>query len=581
MVTVTEINWSEEVVPDSRFTVRFLPFDATVEVASGTTLLDAAVEAGLPVKASCGGRGTCGDCLLSINSGSYRARPSAGLSKNLVAQGYALACTTRVTDNLTVHLPQFQELSIRSVADSGFFNAHKDEVSGYYGPASFSETVADVIPSATDKNIFGIACDVGTTTVVVQLVDLRTGRVLSTASGYNHQLKCGDDIISRIHYAEKPGHLRELNTLIVATINRLIQKNLETIHGTFLDIYYASVSGNTTMTYLLLNMDPGNIRKDPYAVGLNRTRLAVSRNLGLKMNPEAMVLCAPAVGSYVGGDITAGLLCTPLLRDAEKVSLFIDVGTNGELVLGNRDWMVTCACSAGPAFEGSGTKCGMPAAAGAIERIGLDNGSVAYTVIGGGKPKGLCGSGLVDLLSGLFLQGYIDRGGKLSEEKAADRLVETERGGGFLIEKAERSYWEKDLVITENDIANLIRTKGAVFSACSLLLKNVGLAFENLDAVYIAGGFGQYLNIENAISIGLFPDLPRDRFHYLGNSSLLGAYLVLISDKNRDLVNETAGRMTYIELNTEPDYMNEYTGSLFLPHTDMDLFPSVKRIWNQ
>ena len=335
------------------------------------------------------------------------------------------------------------------------------------------------------------------------------------------------------------------------------------------------------MTYLLLNMDPGNIRKDPYAANLNRTRLAASRNLGLKMNPEAMVLCAPAVGGYVGGDITAGLLCTPLLRDADKVSLFIDVGTNGELVLGNRDWMLTCACSAGPAFEGSGTKCGMPAAAGAIERIGLDNGSVAYTVIGGGKPRGLCGSGLVDLLSGLFLQGYIDRGGKLSEERTAARLVETERGAGFLIEKAERSYWEKDLIITENDIANLIRTKGAVFSACSLLLKNVGLAFENLDAVYIAGGFGQYLNIENAISIGLFPDLPRERFHYLGNSSLLGAYLVLISDKNRDMVNETAGRMTYLELNTEPDYMNEYTGSLFLPHTDMDLFPSVKRNWNQ
>jgi uncharacterized 2Fe-2S/4Fe-4S cluster protein (DUF4445 family) len=565
--------------PDSGFKVRFLPFDVTVVVAPGTILLDAVTQAGLPIKTGCGGGGTCGDCLLRIISGSCQARPSAAISENLRTQGYVLACLAEVTDNLTVHLPQFQELSIQSITDSTFFREHRDEVSGCCGPVSLPEIVADVIPSATDKNIFGIACDVGTTTVVVQLVDLRTGKILSTASGYNHQLKCGEDIISRIHYAQKPGRLPELNNLIISTINHLIQRCLESIHGIFLDIYFASMSGNTTMTYLLLNMDPRDIQKDPYASAPNRTRFRTSRELGLKMNPEAVVLCAPVVGSYVGGDITAGLLCTPLLRDAEKVSLFIDVGTNGELVMGNKDWMVTCACSAGPAFEGGGTKCGMPAAGGAIERIQLNKGNIEYRVLGNGKPRGVCGSGLVDLLSALFVQGYVDRSGKLNKEKAGSRIADTERGKGFLIEEADRCYWEKDLVITENDIANLIRTKGAVFSACSLLLKNVGLTFKDLDAVYVAGGFGQYLNIENAVSIGLFPDLARDRFHYLGNSSLLGAFLILLSDKNRDLVNETAGKMTYIELNTEPDYMNEYTGSLFLPHTDMSLFPSVKRVF--
>jgi len=566
--------------PGSRFKVRFLPFDVTVVVAPGTSLLDAVTQAGLPIKAGCGGGGTCGDCLLLIKSGSCRVRPSAAISENLRTQGYVLACLAEVSDNLTVHLPQFQEMSIQSITDSTFFREHRDEVSGCCGPVALPEIVSDVIPSATDKNIFGIACDVGTTTVVVQLVDLRIGKVLSTASGYNHQLKCGEDVVSRIHYAQKPERLLELNNLIVATINRLIQKCLESIHGIFLDIYFASVSGNTTMTYLLLNMNPLDIQKDPYASAMNRARFKTSRELGLKMNPEAVVLCAPVVGSYVGGDITAGLLCTPLLREAEKVSLFIDVGTNGELVMGNKDWMVTCACSAGPAFEGGGTKCGMPAASGAIERIQLNKGNIEYRVLGNGKPRGVCGSGLVDLLSALFVQGYVDRSGKLNKEKAGFRIADTERGEGFLIEEADRCYWEKDLVITENDIANLIRTKGAVFSACSLLLKNVGLTFKDLDAVYIAGGFGQYLNIENAVSIGLFPDIARDRFHYLGNSSLLGAFLILLSDKNRDLVNETAGKMTYIELNTEPDYMNEYTGSLFLPHTDMSLFPSVKRVFD-
>ena len=566
--------------PDSRFKVRFFPFDIVAEVSSGTSLLDAAAAADLPLKASCGGGGTCGDCMLSIKSGRYRAKTSAALSERLLAQGYVLACLTEVTDDLTVHLPQFQELSIRSVTDSSFFQEGRKEISGYYEPGLFSKAVEEIVPSATDKNIFGIACDVGTTTVVVQLVDLRSGKILGTASGYNHQIKCGEDIVSRINYAGKPGRLCELNRLIIATINRLIERCFENIQGTYLDVYYAAISGNTTMTYLLLNMDPEEIRKDPYATCLNRCRPVASRHLGLKMNPDAMVLCSPAVGSYVGGDITAGLLCTPILRDADKVSLFIDVGTNGELVIGNRDWMVTCACSAGPAFEGSGTKCGMPATEGAIERVELKNGNAEYQVVGGGKPRGICGSGLVDLLSALFLQGLIDRSGKLNEEKTGSRLVETERGKGFLVEKAERCYWEKDLVLTENDIASLIRTKGAVFSACALLLKNVGLALDALDAVYIAGGFGQHLNIENAINIGLFPDLPRQRFHYLGNSALLGAYLILISDKNRDLTDDSAGRMTYIELNTEPDYMNEYTGSLFLPHTDMDLFPSVKRIYD-
>jgi uncharacterized 2Fe-2S/4Fe-4S cluster protein (DUF4445 family) len=343
------------------------------------------------------------------------------------------------------------------------------------------------------------------------------------------------------------------------------------------DIVYASVSGNTTMTYLLLNLDPLPIREKAFPPSLNRTVLTNSSDLGIEINPSAQVICAPAVGSYVGGDIAAGLLCTPILRDSETVSLFIDVGTNGELVIGNKDWMVTCACSAGPAFEGSGTKCGMPATEGAIERLRIEDGRVEYRVIGDGKPRGLCGSGLVDLLAELFVHGYIDRSGKLKEEMTGPRLLATERGTGFRIEEGPRCYWERDLVITENDMTNLIRTKAAIFSACSLLLKNIGLSFEAIDAVYIAGGFGRYLNIENAIRIGLFPDLGRDRFHYLGNSSLLGAYLVLLSDRNQALVNEIAKRMTYIELNTEPDYMSEYTGSLFLPHTNLALFPSVKQ----
>jgi uncharacterized 2Fe-2S/4Fe-4S cluster protein (DUF4445 family) len=344
------------------------------------------------------------------------------------------------------------------------------------------------------------------------------------------------------------------------------------------DIYYASVAGNTTMTHLLLDLDPRHIREEPYVPTVNRVPLILARDLGLKINHEARVHCAPAVGSYVGGDITAGLLATPLLRDSENISIFIDAGTNGELVIGNKDWLVTCACSAGPAFEGGGVRCGMPATEGAIETVKISSdGKISYEVIDSKRPRGICGSGLIDLLAELFVNGYIDRQGKFKKTTRSERYVENEHGTGFLIEVGKNCYWGKDLVITEKDIANLIRTKAAVFSACSLLLKNVGLTFDEIDALYIAGGFGQHLSIDNAVRIGLLPDLRRSRFHYLGNSSLFGAYLILLSDENRTMVDALSEKITYIELNTEPTYMNEYTGALFLPHTDLTLFPSSQR----
>jgi uncharacterized 2Fe-2S/4Fe-4S cluster protein (DUF4445 family) len=632
---------------NKKYKVKFFPFESTVSVSSGTSILDAARKANLPLKATCGAKGTCGDCVIRVLSGTYQSKHSAALSEELIRQGYALACQTEVNDNLTIQLPQFQELSIKIVSGSEFFEQHKNNISGIYeinpvvksislriAPPTLEDnysdlkrlerefrkklatedlnceysvlrklahvvreekgeitivvfrsgqswTIIDVKEAKAAKNIYGLACDIGTTTVVLYLVELTSGKILSTASSYNQQLKCGEDIISRINYAQKPDRLQELHNLIVMTVNNLIDKATQSAKISTADIYSASVSGNTTMIHLFLNLEPRYIREEPYVPTFNQVPIILSRDLGLKMNYEGKIYCGPAVGSYVGSDITAGLLCTPLVRDSKKISLFIDAGTNGELVVGNSDWLMTCACSAGPAFEGSGIKCGMPATEGAIEQLKIENnGNLEYKIINGSKPKGLCGSGLVDLLAELFIHGYIDRHGKFNVQKTKDRLVEDETGTGFLIEKANNSYWGRDLIITERDISNLIRTKGAVFSACSLLLKNAGVSFDKIDAFYIAGGFGQHLNIENSIRIGLLPDLERNKFYYIGNSSLLGAYLILLSNKNREMVNEISKKMTYIELNTEPSYMNEYTGALFLPHTEMELFPSVKQILN-
>lgn len=623
--------------------VTFQPFDAFVEVSSGTTLLEAASAAGLPLNATCGGKGTCGECAVLVMSGSFKKKPSALLSGQLASQGYTLACQTRIEDDLTVFLPEFQELLIKTVVSADFFEEHKETISGFCEHEPAVKTVAldlppptledsssdlrrlervfrkktglenlswsysllkklaravreqngrievifyknhdqaeimDVWPGGEEKNVYGAACDLGTSTVSLHLVDLTNGRIAATASSLNRQIKCGEDIISRINYAQKPGRLEELHKLAVFTINSLIEKASIQAGISPSDIFSASIAGNTTMAHLLFNLEPRYIREDPYVPTLNRIPLIPAWDIGLAVHREAKIHFSPAVGSYVGGDITAGLLCTPFLQESEKVFLFIDVGTNGELVVGNKDWLMTCACSAGPAFEGSGIRCGMPASEGAIERIRLDeHGEPEYSVIGESPPKGLCGSGLVDLLSELFIRGFIDRQGRFREKKVGSRLVNNEEGPGFLVESGENTFWGRDLVLTERDTANLIRTKAAVFSACSLLLKNVGLRHEDISAFYVAGGFGRNLDIANAVRIGLLPDLERNKFHYLGNTSLLGAYLILLNDKNRDLVNATAEKMTYIELNTEPAYMNEFIGALFLPHTDMDLFPSVK-----
>ena len=630
---------------EKNLNVRFLPFEKAVHVAPGSILLDAIKKAGLPFKSACGGKGTCGECVVQVLSGRSRSRPSAALSDDLAGQGYVLACRTEVTDNLTVELPQFQEISIKTLPESKSIEENRDKISAVFevkpavkrvgltitqptleDPAGDLErvrcallkktgiqeanweysvlrnlaesvraknggidtvlfkgkqgwTVLDVEPHRAGKRICGLACDIGTTTVALYLADLVTGKILGAASSYNQQLKCGEDVISRINYAADPARLEELQKLAVSTINHLIAKAVKDAGVSPSNLYYGSFAGNTTMIHLFMGLPPRYIREEPYVPTLNEVPQVAARELGLAMNPQARVQCAPAVGSYVGGDITAGLLATPILRESSKISLFIDAGTNGELVVGNKDWLITCACSAGPAFEGGGMKCGMPASEGAIEALKFEpNGKVIYRVIGGGKPRGLCGSGLVDLMAELFVYGYIDKNGKFNEPKLGPRLVRNGNGLGYLVEERKNCYWGKDLVISERDITNLVRTKGAVFSACSLLLKNVGLTFDRIDAFYIAGGFGQHLDIENAIRIGLLPDLPREKFHYLGNTSLWGAYLILLSEQNGEMVNAIAKKMTYVELNSDPGYMHEYTGALFLPHTEIGLFPTVRKL---
>jgi len=432
-------------------------------------------------------------------------------------------------------------------------------------------------------NNHAVAIDIGTTTVAVQLIELSTAKIISTQTDYNNQLTCGLDVISRINYARKPERLEELRNRVLKTINNLIKQAVRNQSFKPEQICSAAISGNTTMIHLLLGLIPEYIRLKPYTPTLLEVPNFTAGQVGIEINPDAYVQISPAVGSYVGGDITAGLLCTDIANNSEEVNLFLDIGTNGELVVGNRDFLLACACSAGPAFEGGGIKCGMRAAFGAIEGVEVDRntGKAAYWTIGNVKPKGICGSGIISLLANLFLTGWIDAAGKLNRERNSPYIQFEGRHAKYMIAPAEESSTGEPISLSEIEIENIIRAKAAIYSACSLMLKQVGLNFDDLANIYIAGGFGRFIDLEKAIVIGLLPDLPLEKYKYIGNASLMGSYLVLISQEFRQRQLELAKRMTYMELSTDPSYMEQYTGALFLPHTDDSRFPSVRRRYSK
>ena len=422
----------------------------------------------------------------------------------------------------------------------------------------------------------GLAIDIGTTSVSVQLVSLADARVIVTRTDYNQQVACGTDIISRINYAGQPKRLEELRTRVLQTINDLIAQVSDEEEVNSSEICNCSISGNTTMIHLLLGLKPEYIRLEPYTPTLLEDPQLTAAEIKLNIHPEALVLIAPGIGSYVGGDITAGLLCTNIVTESEQTCFFIDIGTNGELVIGNSDFALACACSAGPAFEGGGIKHGMRAARGAIEKVEInpETGIATCETIDNAIPKGICGSGMISLLAGLLKSGWMDSAGKLNRDRHTTAIIIEGRQAKYRI--TQQGNESESIEISEAEIENILRAKAAIFSACSLMLKQVDLDFVDLDRIYIAGGFGHFLDLENAIAIGLLPDVPREKFLYIGNASLMGSYMTLLSQEHQQKQTELTRRITYVELSSDPGYMDQYTAALFLPHTDLSLFPSYE-----
>jgi len=614
--------------------VTFLPANITQKLSEGASLLEGARLAGVFIETPCGGKGSCQKCRVQITTDGITkdaliCQTTVGdkpltvqLPKNIAASGqfenfedparYVPENRTTFLKKLQLQVPLPALLDGLSDADrfSKAFLKAVDHTPSLHGGAVDCNSVnlpIDVLAVLPEKlreadgasewpegaiqayyyiekntlnvvdisreKAYGIAVDIGTTTVALWLVDLEDGAIITAHNSYNDQIECGLDVISRINYAKK--NLPELRSRILKTVNELIANVCKDANVQPSRILSVSMAGNTTMIHLLLGIVPEYIRLAPYTPAVFLPQVYPAGQLGISAGANAPVVFAPAVGSYVGGDITAGLLCTGLAADTGELVLFIDIGTNGEIVLGNREFIFACACSAGPAFEGGGIKHGMRACAGAIERVVIDdNGKPEIHTIGGANsaggvnsvgeasPIGICGSGIISAIAELFRKGIIDSAGKFAEKKEYT-LCEAPIGSPSTGDP---------ITICEADIDNFIRAKGAIFSACQTLLESVSLSFADVDKVYVAGGFGRFLDLEDARTIGLLPRVPDEKFFFLGNTSVIGAYLSLISEERRATVHEIAARITYVDLSSEPKYMDHYTGALFLPHTDRKLF---------
>jgi uncharacterized 2Fe-2S/4Fe-4S cluster protein (DUF4445 family) len=617
-----------------------------ITIPKGSTVLDAAISAGVFINSVCGGVGRCGKCKI-VATGEIKKEKTELVTKEEQKSGISLACNTTVLGDSEVHIPEASKLDIHQILTKcemveisepkPFINKYflkMDEPTLDNNQSDFTRVKQSLIkhidnskilidnisapvsilrelpwtlrnndweltitaavfeksieiirlePGDTSKSLYGVCVDIGTTTIVVELIDLISGNRLSCLSNYNKQKICGEDVLSRIMYAEEHG-VGKLQELVIENINYLITELTKKTNNQLRDfdkneICYIVLAGNTTMTHMLLGLDPSTIRRDPYIPTVNVLPFLKAKELGLYINPEGLVYCLPCRSSWVGGDITADILASNL-HHQDELSLMIDVGTNGEVVLGNKDWMVGCSCSAGPAFEGGEVQFGMNASLGAIEKLQFtDDCDVRFKTIGNARPKGICGSGLIDALSELFTHKVIDKNGQFKSINKP-RLKEVDGEPVFVLVEAKETGFEhkKDIYITETDIKNILRTKAAIYAACNLLLKSVGYSFNDLANIYIAGGFGNYLDTKKSILLGLLPDVPLEKFKFIGNGSLAGSYLTLISDDKRKEAEDVYEKLTYIELSVSNEFYNEFVSALFLPHTNLSLFPSLKEI---
>ncbi len=435
----------------------------------------------------------------------------------------------------------------------------------------------NVQPGDTTGRSYAIAMDIGTTTIYGQVIDLISGDVLAECGDFNGQISYGEDIISRIVYAEKPGGLQRLHEVVMNTINKVLDKIIKQSGIDHEDLSTITLAGNTTMTQLMLKINPRYIRRSPYVPAATLYPPTRAKDLGMAVGDHVSALVYPAVSSYVGGDIVAGVMGSGIYR-TEELTLYLDVGTNAEIVIGNQDWLACAACSAGPAFEGGGLKYGMRAEKGAIEDFSID--PITYEpmiiTIGNVRPKGICGSGLITMAATMFEMGIINNLGKFNRDLETERIRKGDGVYEYVLAWKEETQIDRDVTLTEIDIENLIRAKGAIYSGCMTLLTEVGMNLQEIERIILAGGFGSYVDLEKAMVIGLLPEMDPAKVTFIGNGSLMGARMSSLTNRIRRDVVEVIRKMTNFELSDTASYMDNYIAALFLPHTDIEQFPKLK-----
>ena len=457
----------------------------------------------------------------------------------------------------------------RRFRQAGFSGAAiVNRVEGRIELVDFLATVPAVLPA--------MALDLGTTYLEATLVDLLTGAQLARAHCPNGQIRFGDDILSRIHAAGRGSGLADLRQAVISSINELAGRLAAQAGGTGEEIRALSVSGNPTMVHLLLGLDPHHLCREPYIPLVNAPDMASAAELGLALNPMAPVFVLPGVGSYFGGDLIAGILASGLDRQ-DETAMLIDVGTNAEVVLGNREWLIACAGAAGPALEGGVARMGMRAGPGAIEHIAIDPATleVTWQTIDDRPACGLCGSGIIDLVAALYLARIIDARGKFRPGSDPARLKAAGEVLAYTVVPADEAAEGRAVVLEQVDLDALMRSKAAMYAVLSTLVAQVGIDFGDLHRIYVAGAFGRHIDPRRAITLGMLPDLPLTMYQPIGNSSLAGAEMVLTDDSARQRCRRIMQAITYVELNVNQEFMMRFSGAKFIPHTNHGLFPSV------
>ena len=606
----------EKSIEAKHYTVTVLPQGKKLEAKEGENLYRFLVRHGYPIPSICGGMGLCGKCRVLIREGAKPPREAEWvyLTQKELEQGWRLSCQQRIDRDLILEIPEIDETTqakelleheLRVTLDPGIEKVYLKlpqpgrgdqrpdtvriqeelgigrlifslpllrEVPHVLREGDFKvtltkgeEKVLDLEPGDTSGNLYGIAVDIGTTTLAGYLLDLNTGQELAVRSRMNPQKSFGADVISRIKHVHEQGEtgLKELQDAVVSGINVLIRQLCGAAEINPAQIYKITVAGNPTMLHLFTAVDPSQIDHSPYIPVLRDGLILPAEELGLEVNPRAQVYVLPAVSGYVGADITAGVLFTGL-HQRDELSLFVDLGTNAEIVLGNGEKILACSTPAGPAFEGAQIRYGMTAIPGAIAHVSLDCDTLKLETIGNTAPQGICGSGLIDLAAELRRVGLINERGNLLHEGGlpyADRVILGERGQPqFLVSDGDRPIW-----LTQQDIRELQLAKGAVQSGVEIILHEWGAAPEDVDVVYLAGAFGSYVRRESVLRLGMLPPFPMEKIRPVGNAAGEGAKLCLLNKGKWAEIQELVEQIQYFELSYYKGFSDVFVKSMYFP----------------